>query len=42
MGTYAVDIVAVRAKQKAGQSLRGIARGLGVRLALLKRAEARN
>jgi hypothetical protein len=26
---HAVDIVAVRAKQKAGQSLRGIARGRG-------------
>jgi DNA invertase Pin-like site-specific DNA recombinase len=32
---YAVDMVAVRAKQKAGQSLRGIARDLGVSAALL-------
>lgn len=39
---YAVDMVAVRAKQKAGQSLRGIARDLGVSPALLvKRAKAR-
>jgi DNA invertase Pin-like site-specific DNA recombinase len=39
---YTVDMVAVRAKQKAGQSLRGIARDLGVSPALLvKRAKAR-
>jgi DNA invertase Pin-like site-specific DNA recombinase len=38
---YAVDMKAVRAKQKAGQSLRGIARDLGVSPALLvKRAKA--
>jgi DNA invertase Pin-like site-specific DNA recombinase len=37
---HAVDIVAVKAKQKAGQSLRGIARDLGVSPALLvKRAK---
>jgi DNA invertase Pin-like site-specific DNA recombinase len=39
---YAVDMKAVRAKQKAGQSLRGIARGLGVSPALLvKRTKLR-
>jgi DNA invertase Pin-like site-specific DNA recombinase len=39
---YAVDINAVRAKQKAGQSLREIAKNLGVSPALLvKRGKAR-
>jgi DNA invertase Pin-like site-specific DNA recombinase len=39
---YAVDLVAVGAKQKAGQSLRGIVRDLGVSPALLvRRAWAR-
>jgi DNA invertase Pin-like site-specific DNA recombinase len=39
---YAVDMIAVRAKQKAGQSLRGIARDLGVSPALLvKRGKVR-
>jgi putative DNA-invertase from lambdoid prophage Rac len=39
---YTVDMVAVRAKQKTGQSLRGIARDLGVSPALLvKRAKTR-
>jgi DNA invertase Pin-like site-specific DNA recombinase len=39
---YTVDMDAVRAKQKAGQSLRAIARGLGVSPALLvKRAKVR-
>jgi type I restriction-modification system DNA methylase subunit len=37
------EMVAVRAKLKAGQSLRGIARDLGVSAALLvKRAKTRN
>jgi DNA invertase Pin-like site-specific DNA recombinase len=37
---YAVDMVAVKAKQKAGHSLRGIARDLDVSPALLvKRAK---
>jgi DNA invertase Pin-like site-specific DNA recombinase len=40
---YAVDMVAVRAGQKAGKSLRAIARDLGVSPALLvKRAKVRN
>jgi hypothetical protein len=39
---YAVDMNAVRAKQKAGQSLREIATNLGVSPALLvKRGKAR-